>query len=159
MKAHKWAAYAVWIAVVEGVGALSGWLSREGVERYTRNIIKPALSPPAWVFPVVWVTLFILLGIGAARVWLAPAAPPRSRSLRLFWLQLGFNFFRSILFFNLQRFGLALAWLAVLWLLILWMVRAFRQVDRAAAWLQVPYLLWVAFAAYLNFGVWVLNSR
>lgn len=72
-------------------------------------------------------------------------------------VQLAFNFFWSILFFNFQAFGAALVWLAVLWLLIVWMIAEFAKVDKTAAWLQVPYLLWVSFAAYLNAGVWRLN--
>ena len=70
---------------------------------------------------------------------------------------MAFNFFWSIIFFNAQAYGLALIWLAILWALILWMLFTFRKVDKWAAWLQVPYLLWVSFAAYLNFGVWALN--
>ena len=70
---------------------------------------------------------------------------------------LGRSIFWSIIFFNLQNFGFALIWLIILWLLILWMIFSFRKVDSLAAWLQIPYLLWVTFAAYLNFGVWILN--
>lgn len=75
----------------------------------------------------------------------------------IFATQLGFNFFWSIIFFNLQSFGFAFLWLLVLWGLILWMIFAFRRLDPVAGWLQLPYLLWVAFAGYLNFGVWLLN--
>ena len=109
------------------------------------------------MFPIVWGILFVLMGVGAARVYRQPPSGDRDRALRVYLVQLAFNFFWSILFFNLRAFGLALAWLAALWLLILWMILTFRKVDRAAAWLQVPYLLWVTFAAYLNFGVWWLN--
>ena len=158
MKKPSWKTYAVWIAVVEAVGALSGWLTRDGAKRYAREILQPPLSPPPLVFPIVWGILFALMGIGAARIHRSAPSPARSRSLRLFWVQLGFNFFWSILFFNLMAFGLALAWLAVLWGLIVWMIASFRKVDCPAAWLQVPYLLWVTFAAYLNFGVWRLNG-
>ena len=77
----------------------------------------------------------------------------------LFLVQLAFNFFWSIIFFQFQNFGFALVWLAVLWALILWMLLSFLQVDCTAGWLQVPYLLWVTFAAYLNWGVWLLNPR
>ena len=97
------------------------------------------------------------MGIGAARIYLAPPSADRSKSLLLFLLQLAFNFFWSIIFFSLQAFGFALIWLLLLWVLILCMVRAFWKVDKIAAWLQIPYLLWVTFAAYLNFGVWRLN--
>jgi len=86
-----------------------------------------------------------------------PPSAARSRSLLLFLVQLAFNFCWSLLFFNLQRFGLAFVWLMVLWGLILWMILSFRRTDSLAAWLQVPYFLWVTFAAYLNFGVWLLN--
>lgn len=147
----------LWILAVEAVGALSGWLTRDGARLYNETIRQPPLSPPAITFPIVWGILFLLMGIGAARIYLAPASQARSRSLLLFAVQLGFNFFWSIIFFNLQRFGLAFLWLVVLWGLILWMILSFRRVDPLAAWLQVPYLLWVTFAAYLNVGVWVLN--
>lgn len=157
MKQHAWRRYAFWIILTEVVGALSGWLTREGTQVYKETVVKPPLTPPSLVFPIVWAVLFALMGIGIARVSLTPATAARSRSLLLFLVQLAFNFFWSILFFNLQRFGFALVWLLALWLLILWMVLSFRRADPPAAWLQLPYLLWVAFAAYLNFGVWRLN--
>lgn len=157
MKKSTWKTYVLWILAVEAVGALSGWLTRDGARLYNETIRQPPLSPPAIAFPIVWGILFLLMGIGAAQIYLAPASQARSRSLLLFAVQLGFNFFWSIIFFNLQRFGLAFLWLVVLWGLILWMILSFRRVDPLAAWLQVPYLLWVTFAAYLNVGVWVLN--
>lgn len=157
MKEHKWLPYVLWILFTEAVGFLSGWLTRQGSELYSQAIVKPPLSPPAIVFPIVWGILFLLMSIGAARIYLAEPSPARTKSLRIFLLQLAFNFFWSILFFNFQAFGFALIWLLVLWGLILWMIFSFRQVDPLTAWLQVPYLLWVTFAAYLNFGVWRLN--
>jgi len=153
----KWKTYALWILFAEAVGALSGWLTREGTKLYNATVVQPPLSPPSAVFPIVWGILFALMGIGAARVYLAPASGARSLSLLLFLIQLAFNFFWSIIFFNFQAFGFAFIWLVLLWLLILWMTLSFRKVDKLAAWLQIPYLLWVAFAAYLNFGVWLLN--
>lgn len=145
------------ILVAEGVGALSGWLSRDGAKAYSATIVQPPLSPPPLAFPVVWGILFALMGVSAARVWRAPPSGARTRGLALFGVQLAFNFCWSLLFFNLQAFGFSLLWLLVLWALILWMLLTFRQVDRWAARLQLPYLLWVTFAAYLNLGVWVLN--
>ena len=97
------------------------------------------------------------MGVSAARIYAAPASPDRTRGLRLFAIQLAFNFFWSIIFFNLQNFGFAFLWLVVLWVLILRMIFTFRKTDSLAAWLQVPYFLWVTFAAYLNLGVWMLN--
>ena len=157
MKKRNWKPYAFWIIFTEAVGGLSGWLTREGTELYRTMIIKPPLSPPGIVFPIVWSVLFALMGIGAARIYLSPASNARSRVLGIFLLQLAFNFFWSIIFFNLQNFWLALLWLVVLWALIIWMIRSFYTTDPLSAWLQIPYFLWVTFAAYLNFGVWRLN--
>ena len=157
MRNHRWKTYLFWILLSEMVGALSGWLTRESTQLYIREIRQPPLSPPPLVFPIVWAILFALMGIGAARVALTSDSLARSRGLGLFLVQLGFNFFWSILFFNARQFGFALIWLAVLWALILGMILTFRKVDRPAAWLQLPYLLWVTFALYLNLGAWRLN--
>lgn len=157
MKQKPWKVYLFWIAFTQAVGALSGWLTRNGVKLYQTQIRQPPLSPPGWVFPVVWVILFALMGVGAAMVWLSPPSAQRRGCMGLFLIQLAFNFFWSIIFFNLQLFGFALIWLGALWLLILCMIRAFSHVSHAASLLQLPYLIWVSFAAYLNFGVWLLN--
>ncbi|MDE7261726.1 MAG: tryptophan-rich sensory protein [Oscillospiraceae bacterium] len=157
MKIHTWKQYAFWIVITEAVGGLSGWLTRNGTELYKATIEKPPLSPPGIVFPIVWTVLYMLIGIGAARIYMTPDSHIRSKSLWLFLIQLVFNFFWSIIFFNLQRFGFALVWLIVLWILILRMTWNFYKIDRLAAWLQIPYLIWVAFAAYLNLGIWILN--
>lgn len=143
--------------MAEAVGAFSGWLTRESTEIYNATITKPPFSPPSTVFPIVWGILFALMGIGAARIYLAPASNARSRSLLIFLAQLAVNFFWSIIFFDWQAYGFAFIWLILLWVLILWMILSFRAVDKTAARLQIPYLLWVTFAAYLNFGVWLLN--
>ena len=157
MKKGTWKVYAVWILATEAVGALAGFLTRSGVDVYQATAVKPPLTPPPVVFPIVWAILYVLMGIGAARIYLAPPSQDRSRSLTLYVIQLAFNFLWSILFFGFHRYGLALIWLILLWVLILAMIRSFRKVDPAAAWLQIPYLLWVTFAAYLNAGVWYLN--
>lgn len=158
MKKHTWKTYALWILLAEAVGGLAGWLTREGTQIYNQTIVQPPLSPPAMLFPIVWGILYALMGIGTARVFLAPPSRERSTALNLFIVQLVVNFFWSLIFFNLQAFGFALLWLLFLWLLIIWMILSFKKVDPLAAWLQVPYLLWVTFAAYLNFGVWRLNG-
>ena len=157
MRKYNWKPYAFWILLTQAVGGLSGFLTRDGVKHYTAQVVKPALSPPSMAFPIVWGLLYLLLGIGVTRIYLAPASNNRSRALLVYLLQLGVNFFWSILFFNLRRYGLSLLWLLLLWGLILWMILLFRRVDRPAAWLQVPYVLWVTFAAWLNYGVWMLN--
>ena len=158
MKQSTWKVYAYWILFTEAVGALSGLLTRDGTKLYAATILKPPLSPPAIVFPIVWTILYALMGIGAARIYLTPASGVRTRGLRLFLIQLAFNFFWSIIFFNFQAFGLAFIWLIILWALILMMTFTFGKADRLAALLQIPYLIWVFFAGYLNLGVWLLNG-
>ena len=143
--------------LAEAVGALSGWLIREGIEIYAQTIVKPPFSPPGWVFPVIWAILYALMGIGAARIYLASPSRERGLGLNLFVAQLVVNFFWSPVFFNLQAFGFAFFWLLLLLTLVVWMIASFRKVDSLAAKLQIPYLIWLTFAAYLNFGVWQLN--
>ena len=149
--------YAFWILLSEAVGFLSGWLSREGTTVFGQTATQPPLSPSAWVFPVVWTVLYALMGISAARISLAPPSQARSRGLNLFIAQLIVNFFWSLIFFNAQAYGFAVLWLILLWVLVFWMILTFYKVDPPAAYLQIPYLLWLTFAAYLNIGVWYLN--
>ena len=157
MKKKNLKNYAFWIGLFEAVGLLSGFISREGTAQYAQMADKPALAPPGWVFPVVWSFLYALMGIGAAKIWAAPKSQARSRGLNLFISQLIVNFFWSPIFFNARAYGLAFAWLLLLWGLAFRMIQTFRKADPLAARLQLPYLLWLTFAAYLNFGVWYLN--
>ncbi len=158
MKRKDWKIYAIWIAVCEAVGLLAGLLTRAGSEIYAITAIKPPLSPPAWLFPVVWTVLYALMGIGAARIALSPPSQDRSRSLNLMVTQLIVNFFWPLLFFNAQAYGFAFIWLLLLWFLVLWMILSFSKLDKTAALLQIPYILWLTVAAYLNAAVWMLNS-
>ncbi len=124
---------------------------------YSGSIQKPPLSPPAIVFPIVWTVLYALMGIGAAIVATSSNRKEGDNSLNLFIAQLIVNFFWSFFFFNAQAFGFAAIWLVLLWVLVLLMIISFSKVEMRAAWLQAPYLIWLTFAAYLNFGVYLLN--
>lgn len=154
---ENWKNYVPWILLAEAVGVLSGLLSRSGVMAYGSVIMKPTLAPPGWVFPVVWTVLYALMGVGAAKIWLAETSPQRSSGLNLFIAQLIVNFFWSLIFFNLQAFGLAFVWLLLLWVLVFLMILVFYKVDPLAAFLQIPYLAWLTFAAYLSGAVWLIN--
>ena len=140
------------------VGTLSGLLSMAGMKVYETAVLKPALTPPGWVFSVVWTALYALMGISAAKVWLTPESAVRSKGLNLYVAQLIVNFFWSLIFFNLQAFGFAAIWLLLLGVLVLLMILEFYKVDKKAAFLQIPYLIWLTFAAYLNIAVWILNK-
>lgn len=146
---------AVSVLIALGVGGLSALLTNSSMEHYGQ-LKQPPLAPPGWLFPIVWTILFLLMGIAAYLVWMQND-PDRKTALTLYAVQLGFNFFWTIIFFNLRSYGLALVWLIALWVLILLTVRYFYKSTPAAGILLVPYLLWVTFAAYLNAGVWLLN--
>ena len=157
MKQKRIWTYVFWIGITEAVGALAGFLTRDGMEIYKTQMIKPLLSPPAVVFPIVWAILYALMGIGIARVVLSAHSEERSDAIQVYLLQLVINFIWSIFFFSLRTYGGALAVLLLLLGLIICMIIRFRRVERPAAWLQLPYVLWVSFAAYLNASVWILN--
>ena len=157
MKRQGWKAYLIWILLTEAVGGLAALLTQESVRLYGSAIQTPPLSPPASVFPIAWTILYALMGVSAARIWLLPGSAARRAALRVYLLQLAVNFFWSLWFFNLQAFGFAFFWLVLLCALIVRMLLAFRELDAPAGWLQLPYLLWVFFAGYLNYGVWMLN--
>jgi len=157
MKKSTFRIYLFFILLCELVGIVAGLLTRESAMVYSETIIKPPLSPPAILFPVVWTVLYALMGIGAARVYLAYPSDERSKGLFFFVLQLAANFLWSFIFFRAQAFGFAFIWILFLWILILGMILNYSKVDRLAAYLQIPYLIWVTFAAYLNLGVFILN--
>lgn len=158
MKSVKWKLYGFWILLAEAVGALSGWLTREGSVAFSETVTQPPLSPPGILFPIVWGILYLLMGISAARIYQSPPSQARSRGLNLWIMQLVVNFFWSPIFFNAQAYGFAFFWLLLLWILVFLMILSFRKADPLAARLQIPYLLWLTFAAYLNAGVWYLNK-
>ena len=146
-----------WIALSEGVGLLAALLTRESTMLFGQTVAQPSFAPPPWLFPIAWTILYGLMGVGAARVSLAPECDDRSNALNIFVTQLIVNFFWSLIFFNAKAYGFAFVWLILLWLLIFWMILAFYKVDKTAAILQIPYLLWVTFAGYLNYAIWKLN--
>lgn len=157
MQTAIWKVYALFIALTEAVGVLSGYLTKEGTKAYALYAVKPKFTPPGSVFPVVWGILYALMGIGAAKIWYEASSVYRTISLIVFAVQLAANFCWSILFFNVRMYGFALLWLIFLWGLIVLMIYMFFQVNKSAAYLQIPYFVWVSFAASLNFMVWQLN--
>lgn len=143
------------ICISLGVGAASAFFTMNSMNVY-KDLVKPSLSPPGWIFPVVWTVLFILMGISAYLVYIS-ASPYRNSALRIYVLQLLVNFFWSIIFFNLEMYLLAFIWLLLLAVLIVLMIASFARVNKAAAYLQIPYLIWVLFAGYLNLSIYLLN--
>ena len=147
--------YAVSILVPLVLGAIVGVLTTRTM--HYENLVKPPLAPPAILFPIAWSILYALMGISAARIALSARSPERTAALEIYLLQLAVNFFWSLFFFNFRAYAFSFFWLLGLWGLILWMIVRMRRVERPAGNLQIPYLLWVTFAGYLNLGVWLLN--
>lgn len=136
-------------------GAVAGMISGSGMAAY-EQMTKPPLSPPGWVFPVVWTILYILMGIAACLV--AKSYDPDSQeALRAFWVQLIVNVIWPILFFGLGLCGLAFGWLVLLWVLVFRLWKQFKSIDKRAGYLLVPYLLWLTFAGYLNLSICLMG--
>lgn len=149
--------YVISVAIALGVGALSALLTKDSMEAY-RSINKPPLNPPMAVFPVVWSVLFVLMGIGSAMIYTKKDEADVYASLRIYGFQLIVNFFWSLIFFNMQAYLFAFIWLLLLWVLIIIMIISFKRISPVAAYMQIPYLLWVTFAGYLNIMVYILNK-
>ena len=156
MDKKNWKTYIGWILLCELVGIVSAFLTREGMQIYETLVEKPALTPPGWVFGVVWTILFALMGISAAMISLRDGQGSRT-ALNIFAVQMVVNFFWPLFFFNAMVYGFSFVWLLILWALVVWMILRFYRLDKTAALLQLPYLAWLSFAAYLNFAVVLLN--
>ncbi|MEI3501355.1 MAG: TspO/MBR family protein [Anaerovoracaceae bacterium] len=153
----RWKTLIFNLAVPLITGAVSGFLTRSAMQQYGQ-LNQPPLSPPSAVFPVVWTTLFLLMGISAYLVTMKRSDGLKSFDLpAVYWIQLIVNFIWPLIFFNLAIYGIALAWLILLIILVIYMIFQFHDITPAAGWLQVPYLLWLIFAGYLNAGIWLLN--
>lgn len=150
----QWKNLIICLAAPLAVGILSAFLTRNGMETF-HLIAKPPLSPPGWLFPLVWTILYLLMGIASYLVLIS--GKPNDHALATYDIQLIFNFFWSIIFFNLKLYLFAFIWLVLLWLLILRTIFLFYKISKPAAYLMVPYLLWVTFAGYLNLSIYLLN--
>lgn len=149
---------AISIAITLLLGSTSGLITAGAVEGWYMEIEKPSFNPPNTVFGPVWTVLYILMGFAAGLVWSNGTEDPQvRRALGLYGLQLLLNVLWSLLFFGLKSPGLALVDITLLLLTIVLCIRAFHPIDRWAAYLMVPYLLWVSFASILNAAIQVLN--
>lgn len=137
------------------VGGISALITMNQMELF-ETVAKPPLAPPRWLFPVAWTILYILMGIASYLLYIADTQEGRE-ALVLYGVQLFFNFFWSIIFFNLEAYWFALIWLFIMWIIILLLLIKSKKVDERAFWLLLPYFIWTTFAFYLNFGIAILN--
>lgn len=150
----QWKKLLLCLAIPLGVGGLSAFITQSGMETF-QALNKPALTPPGWLFPVVWTILYIMMGL--ASYFVLTSGKPVRTALTVYGVQLAFNFLWSVFFFNLSWYLFSFFWLILLWLLIFSAMILFRKINRAAGYLMLPYLLWVTFAGYLNFFIYLLN--
>ena len=150
----QWKNLITCLAIPLAVGSLASLLTQNSMATFN-SITKPDLAPPGWLFPVVWTILYILMGIASYLV--LTSGKPNDKALTTYAIKLVFNFFWSIIFFNLELYLFAFIWLILLWLLILKTALLFYQISKPAGYLMVPYLLWVTFAGYLNLAIYLLN--
>lgn len=150
----QWKTLIICIAIPLAVGVLSALLTRGSMQTF--NLInKPKSAPPGWLFPVAWTILYILMGIASYLV--VTSNKPNGAALITYGLQLIFNFFWSIIFFNLEQYLFAFIWLVILWILIVKTTVKFYRISETAGYLMIPYILWVTFAGYLNLSIFLLN--
>lgn len=150
--------YVISVAAALAAGGLSALLTAGNMDLYS-SITPPPLAPPSILFPIVWTILYILMGIGSAMIYLEKENSPKevSSALFVYAFNLFLNFFWSIIFFNMQAFLFAFIWLVILWFTILIMIIKFYRIKPIAGLIQIPYLLWVSFAGYLNLAIFILN--
>lgn len=123
-----------------------------------QSLNQPPLSPPAWLFPIVWTILYLLMGISSYLILTSGADEKTvTKALTIYFLQLAVNFLWPIFFFNFGWYLFAFFWLILLWILVLIMILRFFTISKWAARMNIPYLIWLTFAGYLNFGIWWLN--
>lgn len=146
------------IAVPLLVGFTASLFTITGVNSWYQSIQKPSWNPPDWIFAPVWTTLYVLMGLAFFLIWRSPGEKQKRTAIILFILQLVANFFWSFIFFDQHQVALALAEIIVLWLLILLTIFSFARINKVAAWLLMPYISWVSFAAILNYTIWQLNK-
>ncbi len=158
MKKNDFAKLVISILAAESAGIIGSLFTRPSIPTWYATLVKSPINPPAWLFAPVWTTLFLLMAIASFLIWKKGWEKREvRRALGIFLGQLILNILWSILFFGLHSPLAAFVEIIILWLTILWTILAFRKISKIAAWLLAPYILWVSFAAVLNFLLMLLN--
>lgn len=154
----KICAYAVSVGIALAVSALSAFITM-GKMSIMESLKHPPLTPPPMLFPIIWGILYALMGISAAIIYRKRQKNPddAKSALTVYAASLAINFLWSIIFFNFENYLLAFVWLLLLLSLIICTIIRYKPLSKAAAYLQIPYAIWVTFAGYITFGIWLLN--
>ena len=139
------------------IGGISGYASASSINIWYMGINKPFFNPPNYLFGPVWTMLYILMGISFYRILQSQESDMKTKAIIVFCVQMFLNFCWSFLFFKFQLLGIAFVEIILMWISIATMIYTFSKIDKIAAYLQIPYLLWVSFASVLNGAIWYLN--
>lgn len=146
------------IVICEAAGILGSLFTASAIPTWYVLLVKPSFSPPSWLFGPVWVVLYMLMGISLYIIWERGFKKPQvKKAITLFTIQLIFNAAWSLIFFGLHNISLAFIEIIAMWILIVAVIFKFLKIEKIAAYLLIPYLIWVTFASYLNFSIWRLN--
>ena len=158
MKLNAFSKLTIAVITCELAGVIGSLFTISAIPTWYATLAKPALNPPSWIFGPVWTTLYLLMGIAAFLVWRKGLDRKDVRkALGVFLIQLALNAIWSIIFFGLHSPFAALIDIVLMWLAIVWTMTLFYRISKPATWLLVPYILWVSFATYLNYSIWILN--
>jgi tryptophan-rich sensory protein len=157
MKTAKLFKFLVSLILPIGLGSIAGMVTAKEIPLWYDTLVKPSFNPPSYLFGPVWTVLYILMGISMFLIWNTPKTELRQKALTVFGVQLFFNFWWSILFFSFHTIILSILDILLMWFLIIYMIMLFKKIKPIAAYLQIPYLLWVTFATALNICIWYLN--
>lgn len=147
----------VCIAIPLIVGGGAALLTQNSMEIFS-TVVKPPLAPPGWLFPIAWTILYVLMGISSYLVLTSDVEnDEKIKAMQIYGYQLVVNFLWPTFFFNFGWYFFSFLWLMLLWILVFFMIRNFYEISKPAAYLNIPYVLWLTFAAYLNLGIWCLN--
>lgn len=157
MKKNKTLTYIFFVLVCQLAGIIGSIFTTPAVKGWYANINRPSFSPPNWLFAPVWTTLFVMMGVSVSIIWLSEKNAQRTTALKIFFLQLILNTLWSIIFFGMENPMLAFFEIVILWFAILFTILKFRKINKLAAILLVPYILWVSFASVLNLAIALIN--
>jgi len=158
MKANQAVKLLASLLLPPGVGAIAGLFTAIAIPGWYATLNQPSFNPPNWIFGPVWTTLYIVMGISLFLIWKLPASKQRNQAILLFMVQLALNFCWSFFFFYFKMIGVALIDILALWIMIVIMLTRFYKLKPLAAYINIPYLLWVTFATVLNVAYFFLNN-
>ena len=149
---------AIAIIIPLAVGFISSFFTMDSIPTWYSTLVKPALNPPNWIFFPVWTLLYVMMGISFYLVWRKGFNNKTKTAIYLFSTQLLLNFLWTFIFFGLKLMLLAFVEIVILWVMILITILRFYKISKGAAYLLIPYIVWVSFASYLNLAIFLVNT-